>query len=143
VLIILPYYLLQTCYTVCVCVCVCVCVTPHYRNYAGEEGRKYFPRGPHVGHPCPTVQHTTPHYPAYYSHSQQSLSHQIQLASWGRKVHWRVHKSPMLVFIHNEINPIHAILPHLRSVVILFYPLKYGFASGLFPSAVDSAALGC
>jgi hypothetical protein len=138
------------------CVCVCVCERERGGEGGGErererrriietvqatEGLKYVPRGPHFGHPCPTVQYTTPHYPAYYSHSQQSLSHQIHRALWDRKVHWRVHKSPLLVCIHRETNSVHALLPRLRCVLILPYHPKFHFTSGLFPSALDSAAL--
>ena len=90
----------------------------------------------------PSLPYTTPQYPAYYSHSQQSLSHQINRAFWKRKVHWSVHKSPLLVSTHSEINPVHALLPCLRSVLIVSHHLKFDFTSGLFPSVVDSAALG-
>ena len=109
------------------------------------EGRKYFPRRSHVDHPCPTIlysRYTTPHYLAYYSQSQQSLSHQIYRSLWKREVHWRVHKSPLLVSIHSEIKPVHALLPRLRSVLISSYHLQFDFTSGFFPSALDSAVLG-
>jgi hypothetical protein len=49
---------------------------------------------------------------------------------WNPKVHYRAHKSPSLVPILSEINPINTI----PSILILSTHLRLGIPSGLFPS---------
>jgi hypothetical protein len=54
---------------------------------------------------------------------------------WNPKVHYRVHKSPPLVPILSQINPIHTILSYLSKVdLILSTHLCLRLPSGIFPS---------
>ena len=88
---------------------IIMCVTVHHWTYAGDrEGRMLAIPALHY---YTTLQYSTlPHI---------TLSHLNHCVLWSRKVHRRVHKSPLLVSIHSEINPVKVILPHLRSVLIL------------------------
>jgi hypothetical protein len=53
---------------------------------------------------------------------------------WNPKVHYRVHKSPPLVPILRQIDPVHSISSYLRYILILFTHLRLVLPSGLFPS---------
>jgi hypothetical protein len=49
-------------------------------------------------------------------------------------IYYRVHKSPPLVHILNQMNPVHILASYLRSILILFTYPRLGLPSGLFPS---------
>jgi len=73
------------------------------------------------------------------SSSREASSHltrqEIPHLFWNPKVHYSVHKSPLLVLIQSQINPIHTSIPiSLRSILILSSRLNLGLPSGLFPS---------
>jgi hypothetical protein len=59
---------------------------------------------------------------------------------WNPKIYYHVHKSPPLVPILSQINPINTI-PSLRSILILFTHLRLGLPSGLFPSGIPTNIL--
>jgi hypothetical protein len=52
---------------------------------------------------------------------------------WNPKVHYHVHKSPPLVPIPSQIDPIHIIPSYLRSILIMSTHLRLGLPHGLFP----------
>jgi hypothetical protein len=60
---------------------------------------------------------------------------------WNREVQCCVHKSPLLVSFLSEIDPVHTILSHIRSIWILSTHLCLGLPSGLFPSGFPTKIL--
>jgi hypothetical protein len=60
---------------------------------------------------------------------------------WNLKVHHRVHKSPPLVPILSQIDPVHTTPSYLRSILILSTYLRLGLPSGLFPSGFPTNIL--
>jgi hypothetical protein len=52
---------------------------------------------------------------------------------WNPKVHYRIHKSPPLVPILSQIDPVHIIASYLRSILILSTHVRLGLPSGFFP----------
>jgi hypothetical protein len=87
-----------------------------------------------------------------HTHSLMELSHSWEHANcaatqelpsilWIPNVHYRVHKSPLLVHILTQINPIHTFPSYLRSILILSTYLRLGLPSGLFPSGFPTNIL--
>jgi hypothetical protein len=61
---------------------------------------------------------------------------------WNPKVHYHVHKSPPLVPILSQIDPIHTIPSYLcKSIVTLSTHLRLTLPSGLFPSGFPTNIL--
>jgi hypothetical protein len=61
-----------------------------------------------------------------------------------KKVHYRVHKSPPMVPILSQIDPVHTIPSHsisLRPVLILSIQIRLGLPSGLFSSGFPTNIL--
>jgi hypothetical protein len=56
------------------------------------------------------------------------------------KVHYRIHKSPPLVSILSQINPIHTISSHLSKIHFNIVHSRLGLPSGLFPLAFPTIA---
>jgi hypothetical protein len=59
---------------------------------------------------------------------------------WNPKVHYRIHKSPPLVTILSQINPMHTI-PSYLSILILSTHLRLGLPCGHFPSGFPTNIL--
>jgi hypothetical protein len=51
---------------------------------------------------------------------------------WNPKVYYRVHKSPSLVPVLSQIDPVHTMPSYLRSILILSTHLLLGLSRGLF-----------
>jgi hypothetical protein len=60
---------------------------------------------------------------------------------WNPKVQYRVHKSPPLVPILSQINPVHTTPFHLQFILILFTYLRLGLPSGFHPSGFPTNIL--
>jgi hypothetical protein len=56
------------------------------------------------------------------------------------KIHNCVHKSPLLVPILSQIDPVHTI-PSLKSILLLSTHLRLGLPSGIFPSGFPTNIL--
>jgi hypothetical protein len=57
------------------------------------------------------------------------------------QIHYRVHKSPPLVPILSQINPVNTTQSYLRSILILSTHLQLGLPSDLFPSGLPTNIL--
>jgi hypothetical protein len=53
---------------------------------------------------------------------------------WNPKIYYRVHKSPSLVPILNQIDPVHTTPSYLRPILTLSTHVRLGLSSGLFIS---------
>jgi hypothetical protein len=60
---------------------------------------------------------------------------------WNLKVHYHDHKSPPLVPILSQINPVHTIPSYLRHTLILSTHLSLGLPNGLLPSSLPTNIL--
>jgi hypothetical protein len=62
---------------------------------------------------------------------------------WNPKVHYRVHKSPLLVRMRSQLNSVHTTQAYfsLKSILMLFFHLRLGASSGLFPYGFPIKAL--
>jgi hypothetical protein len=69
---------------------------------------------------------------------KRAATQQFPNILWNPKVHYRVHKSPILVPILSQINPVHAITSYVRSILILSTHLCHRLPSGLFPSGIHT-----
>jgi hypothetical protein len=69
-----------------------------------------------------------------------SASPKISCISQNPKIHYYVQKSPPLVQILSQINPVHALNPITLTSILLFHT-HIGLPSGLLPSAVSTKPL--
>jgi hypothetical protein len=60
---------------------------------------------------------------------------------WNSKIYYRVHKSPPLAPLLNQINPVHITPSYLRSILILSTHLRLVLPRGLFPSGLPTNIL--
>jgi hypothetical protein len=70
--------------------------------------------------------------------ASRSAAQEFSNILWIPKVHYRVRKSPPLVHILSQFNPV--IPPHPISILIFFH-LRLGLPSGLFPSGFATKIL--
>jgi hypothetical protein len=74
--------------------------------------------------------------------SSCSATQCIPFTLWNKKVQYRVHKSPTMVYIFSQMNPIHTPNPiSLRSILTLPTHLRLSLPIGLFPSGFPTKTL--
>jgi len=72
--------------------------------------------------------------PSWEAH-RFSASQEIPRILWNPKVHYGSHKCPPPVPFLNQLDPVNTPTSHFqRSILILFFHLRLGLPSGLFPS---------
>jgi len=57
------------------------------------------------------------------------------------KIHYRVHKSSPLIVNLSHMNPFHFVMPCLSPILILYFHLRLGLPSGLFPAGFPTKIL--
>jgi hypothetical protein len=77
----------------------------------------------------------------YWEAANFTATHELPSILRNSKVHHRVHKSPPLVPIRSQIDPVHTIPTHLRSILILSAHLRLSLPSSLFSSGFPNNIL--
>jgi hypothetical protein len=71
-----------------------------------------------------------------------AASREIPRILWNTKVHYRIHKCPLPVFVLSQPNPVQTPTPtSWRSILILSSQLHLGLPSGLFPTGFPTKTL--
>ena len=75
------------------------------------------------------------------SHLRSSASQEIPPILWKPEGHYHIHKSPPLVPILGQINPVHPTSPTCWRSILLLSHLCLGLPSGVFPSSLSTKTL--
>jgi hypothetical protein len=60
-----------------------------------------------------------------------SASQEIPRILWNPKAHYSIHKSPTLVSVQSQIDPVHALPVDLKSILVLSSHLRLGLPSSI------------
>jgi hypothetical protein len=88
-----------------------------------------------------TKHHSLMKLSAYLKAANFAASQELPSILWNSKFHYRIHKSPPLVPILNQINSINTLPSYLRSILILSTHLRLCLPSGLLPSGFPTNIL--